>query len=844
MAPLAMLRVRREESGGRVLLTYYLPSSSRPGAESAIAGEQLGMSRAADERQLGNAALVLAALDSHGQLPVPAGGLATFGRLGARLARDYLPPRVLDFLFQDRAPLAIVTDDLAFPWEVLRHPGADLGDPAGCLGMFRPVARIPQDLPMPGGARGPGAALAATIIGDTRGDRPYCDLAARWLADALAAQGIDGASHVTRMDRAALLAALRPMVDLLYYTGHIAEADRNAIDGLAYEGGTLSVRDLLGDWGGAGLVYLGGCRSARRARPASLGPGRGGRGLPGAAFSRGARAVVGTLWEVHSQGATAFDRACWAQILRGVPFGEALRWTRQAFAATRGIDPTWAAYVLYGDPRLTLDALRQPDLVERADTPAPDARVTIPPLQLAADYPQLWLSPRVALFLYTLDPDEEISLDPVVQAALENALRHCEAQGQARLRQAHLLAGLAAQPASQLALGLRALGLDPALLEQITLRVLGTAASDRLAPGATPAVESALRRAWAGAARGGADAVVTESDLLAALLGAPSRGSLHIMLTMLGVDAATVLAATRGERVAPVRLALRPPDAFDQAQASSDSTSREALRDLRPWLATAEGSDSALRHATAFVGRAAETLAALRLLARGHVVVLGPSGVGKDALALEIARRIARQDDALHVASFADHAIYRLHRPDAARAATRLRHDLDALPTPAILLLTDLPELLADPDATAREGTVFLLRALATHPRIRLLATARDTDFNQVRRDHPDVASAFLPLTLAPPDPATARDQVAAHCAAISAFYRAALDDGLAAASVAAAMADRARVLPGAALERLHWACIRARFRGNQDSELAPTATLSSALPIVHVTISDLRDPR
>jgi hypothetical protein len=85
---------------------------------------------------------------------------------------------------------------------------------------------------------------------------------------------------------------------------------------------------------------------------------KGALGLVETLLSRGTRACVASLWDVKSAAAARLASCFYKHLFDGETFGHALRRARIDLAETFGLHAaTWAAYTLYGDPRLNLEDL-------------------------------------------------------------------------------------------------------------------------------------------------------------------------------------------------------------------------------------------------------------------------------------------------------------------------------------------------------------------------------------------------------------------------------------------------------------------------------------------------------
>jgi CHAT domain-containing protein len=67
----------------------------------------------------------------------------------------------------------------------------------------------------------------------------------------------------------------------------------------------------------------------------------------------GAAAFIGSLWAVSDGAAREFAQELYGQLQTGCSLGTAAMRARQA-AAPQPDDPTWLAYIVYGNPHATV----------------------------------------------------------------------------------------------------------------------------------------------------------------------------------------------------------------------------------------------------------------------------------------------------------------------------------------------------------------------------------------------------------------------------------------------------------------------------------------------------------
>ena len=116
---------------------------------------------------------------------------------------------------------------------------------------------------------------------------------------------------------------------------------------LVLSGGSLRVADLSRSvrYRQHPLIFLNACESG------GLGFALSGLGGWAERFVRaGAGAFIGTLWEVNDALAAEFAATFYGALFQGAALGAAFALAREAVRTKDPNNPTWLAYVLYGEP--------------------------------------------------------------------------------------------------------------------------------------------------------------------------------------------------------------------------------------------------------------------------------------------------------------------------------------------------------------------------------------------------------------------------------------------------------------------------------------------------------------
>lgn len=815
---------RRKRRDGTIRYRYTLRDLPGEPSYEQIRAQQ---SRDALESNLQNAAERLRQISAGGQRVA---GEFTLSDLGDVLGQHYLPAPVVEYLFKSTDPLLIETDDPEFPWEIVRHRGATLG-------AIRAVSRsVPARQRPASGIDRWGSQRRALLVSDTLNDSPEALREVQELQKALA--GYTDPYEVVALTgaqatRHAIGKALQSGVEFLHVAGHIVyrKNKRNESAIICADGEALTADDIQSLNGDYAFVYLSGCQGGRTAQSSAVvadeladyllsSGGRKVEGLAAPFLDGGASIFISTLWRVRDAAAYAFAHAFYQQALQGMPLGEALRRVRETWLSDPAGDPTWGAYVMYGNPLLTLDGVRDPErLAEHATRIVSHySLVSIPPRDMAASAP--FRSDRVEKFFRRFAPDPEITLSAQARRALQETLHWVDQTRWSTISRFDLLVGMARSPDGMVARGLAALGVSTEQLCELNIQAYGQGKRRAEQPYVSPGVFAAIMRAMSVCAKR-SETEMTEEDLVQALLGLPASGSIQAALQALHIeDSATLLAAARGEvasahvpqpgkqRISSAGLLLSP-----RGRTKIDATPRRMLRDMRAEIETTVR----LGTTRPFVGRESALFEVLRVLASTddvpHVVVHGAPGVGSRALAYDLAVRVVTHPEAADTAAIANWGLAALRLTRRSEKVSEwLPDEVSSLRGPTIVLLEDLPALLTF------EGVAETIRFMQEHPNLRLLATAHTDDYRQVRREFSAIADALTATLLEPPREEEALPMVTAHQSRLERHYQVTIDPNAVHAAVELWREEAPLELPGAGLARLERACARKVNQGADES--------------------------
>jgi hypothetical protein len=288
--------------------------------------------------------------------------------MGTVLYRLLVPERMKQEMRRHpSAPITVITNDLELPWELMHDDDF--------LALSRGIARMPvgrsraRATPSVERTRLPRrVALIASAGPDNElpGSIREVELIAAGLKKHWADQ-VNVDVFMTGTERRPTGRRFRQVLmsgdyDIIHYAGHaVFDTRHQDQSGLVLERGEVcfaqKIQRLLE---GSPLVFLNACESARLRDDSDRDPPEGSyerdpkEGLASAFVYGGALACIGTMWPVTDTEAADFAVAFYGHVLEGQPLGEAMRRARTMTAENHADDPSWASFVLYGDPTYSL----------------------------------------------------------------------------------------------------------------------------------------------------------------------------------------------------------------------------------------------------------------------------------------------------------------------------------------------------------------------------------------------------------------------------------------------------------------------------------------------------------
>ena len=355
---------RMPESGGvsnyNVILnvsgTGWQDASSIQGSIKVARSDRLDMRKAIDDLTTVINLLFGAQSTLRGRRPELPDNEAvdSLSELGDLMYRLFLPTTIQQHLSTARDPLLIASNDLELPWELMyaENEFVCLRCPVGRMPMMREFPRRNEYTR--------GERLRFLFIANPTGDLPATETEVNWVASRLSEAAAD--VDIWLGEEATGLKLHRALAsgnyDIIHFSGHAYFNVENPDEsGLLLAGQNVFIAQTIQrTLRGRPLVLLNACESGRemmREGEVSYTASET-EGLASSFIRGGALGIIGTLWPIFDEGAAQFAATFYEHLLSGKSLGEALRQARWQLKDTRPHDVTWASFVLYGDPTVTI----------------------------------------------------------------------------------------------------------------------------------------------------------------------------------------------------------------------------------------------------------------------------------------------------------------------------------------------------------------------------------------------------------------------------------------------------------------------------------------------------------
>ncbi len=293
---------------------------------------------------------------------------SSFKNICKLLYQQLIPKELSEILCKKQRYINIVTKNQEIPWELL-HDGDNF------LGIKHLLGRIIVGCEgsRPSNPRNR-TAPSCLLISNPSGDLPKAEEESRVLMAFLRDNGIkcNYLSHYQVSVSDILMELNSSKYDFIHYNGHIAKDPETReysfilADNEYFSLNSVSVLEGFGN----PFVFVNGCGGKVNAFH-TYGGQYVNEGVVIPFIYAGARAVIGSSWKVSDEGARVFAEKVYQYIFSGDMAGEAMAKARAEVFRENPDDPTWASFILYGNPCLCfVNSVEIPELpgkLARAD---------------------------------------------------------------------------------------------------------------------------------------------------------------------------------------------------------------------------------------------------------------------------------------------------------------------------------------------------------------------------------------------------------------------------------------------------------------------------------------------
>lgn len=271
---------------------------------------------------------------------------------GKRLYGRVLPPEVRDTIGKyGGADIIIDSNNVEIPFELFHD-----GDSFFCLKypMGRQVRskRVLKYKLLAAGSKRLRAAVLYNSTGDLDGAQSEGVAITKTLEHLEFIERVDSFSGED-VTKARFEEILTGGYDIIHYAGHVDyDAQDTKKSGFRLYDGRLSGEEVRGILKGNPLLFVNACTSAKS--PGGL-EGMAASFVYGGGEEDGVIGYIGSTWPVHDDGASFFAKSFYNNVGKGKSIGTSLVQARKDVLEGFGKgEPSWASFVLYGDPSINL----------------------------------------------------------------------------------------------------------------------------------------------------------------------------------------------------------------------------------------------------------------------------------------------------------------------------------------------------------------------------------------------------------------------------------------------------------------------------------------------------------
>lgn len=273
--------------------------------------------------------------------------------LGGLLYGMFLPSAIQKNLELNKDPLILKTNDNEVPWELL-HDGTDF------LSLKVPVGRRLRSRERPrSNSFSKADKIRILFIANPTGDLDAAEKEVQYIQEHLGSNVDVEILKRHNATNSSILSAFRNgKYDIIHYAGH-AEFDPKSPDEsalISYNHRKIYAAEIKRILGGKPFVFLNACSSGveKMCEDGESYTGSDTEGLASSFILGGAMGFIGSSWPMPDLSAGILASEFYNHFITGSTVGESLRRARLHLKEQRPKDINWMAFILYGDPTISL----------------------------------------------------------------------------------------------------------------------------------------------------------------------------------------------------------------------------------------------------------------------------------------------------------------------------------------------------------------------------------------------------------------------------------------------------------------------------------------------------------